>query len=268
MSLAIPYRSIPDMFPQRVAATPGARAFGYPTDDGGVGWLTWAEVGDRADRDRRRPARPRRRPEDRVAILANTRLEWVLADLGIMCAGAATTTVYPTTEPEDAAFILADSGSKVLIAENADAGRQDRRRRPARPHPRRAHRRRRRDGRRVPVAHPGRAGGRGARARWPRDPDLVDARSPTASRPDHLATLIYTSGTTGRPRASSCCTAAGAGRASRRRELGPAHAGRPAVPVAAAVALVRQDAALRHHPRRPADLCGRPRRQARREPGA
>ena len=42
-----------------------------------------------------------------MAIAANTRVEWVLADLGIMCAGAATTTIYPTTEAKDAAFILA-----------------------------------------------------------------------------------------------------------------------------------------------------------------
>lgn len=32
-------------------------------------------------------------PEDRVAIASSTRYEWVLADLAIMCAGAATTTV-------------------------------------------------------------------------------------------------------------------------------------------------------------------------------
>ncbi|MEK8109982.1 AMP-binding protein [Micromonospora sp. M12] len=64
--------------------------------------------------------------EDPVAILANTRLEWVIADLGIMCAGGATTTVYPTTEPADATFIIADSGSKVLFAENqAQAAKVD-----------------------------------------------------------------------------------------------------------------------------------------------
>jgi len=43
------------------------------------------------------------RPEDRVAIAASTRLEWVLADFGILCAGAATTTVYPTTPAADVA---------------------------------------------------------------------------------------------------------------------------------------------------------------------
>ena len=56
--------------------------------------------------------------EDRVAIASGTRIEWILADLGIMCAGGATTTVYPTTQHEDVAFILADSESKVVFAED------------------------------------------------------------------------------------------------------------------------------------------------------
>ncbi|HIT76992.1 MAG TPA: long-chain fatty acid--CoA ligase [Candidatus Avipropionibacterium avicola] len=57
-------------------------------------------------------------PEHRVAIASNTRIEWVLADLGVMCAGAATTTVYPTTKPEDVGYILSDSESRVLFAED------------------------------------------------------------------------------------------------------------------------------------------------------
>jgi long-chain acyl-CoA synthetase len=57
-------------------------------------------------------------PEDRVAIASNTRLDWILADLGVLCAGAATTTVYPTTSTEDVHHILGDSQSKVVIAED------------------------------------------------------------------------------------------------------------------------------------------------------
>ena len=56
--------------------------------------------------------------EDRVAIASATRMEWVLADLAVMCAGGATTTVYPTTQHEDVSFILSDSGSKVVFAED------------------------------------------------------------------------------------------------------------------------------------------------------
>src|SRR5262245_49317712 len=120
MALEIPYRSIPDMFLRRVAATPDDRAFGYPRDDGGPGWLTWSEVGQRATAIAAGLIGLGVAPEDRVAILASTRLEWVLVDLGVMCAGAATTTVYPTTGAEDTQFILTDSGSKLLVAEDAE----------------------------------------------------------------------------------------------------------------------------------------------------
>src|SRR4051812_14883892 len=116
--LQVPYRSIPDMFLQRVAATPDARAFASP-GAAGPQWMTWRQVGDRAGAIAAGLHALGVVPEGRVAIACNTRVEWVLCDLGIMCAGAATTTVYPTTEPRDAAFILRDSGSRVLIAEDA-----------------------------------------------------------------------------------------------------------------------------------------------------
>ena len=53
-----------------------------------------------------------------MAIASSTRIEWVLADLGIMSAGAATTTVYPSTTPDDVSYILSDSGSRVVFAED------------------------------------------------------------------------------------------------------------------------------------------------------
>jgi long-chain acyl-CoA synthetase len=56
--------------------------------------------------------------EDRIGIASATRLEWILADLAILCAGGATTTVYPSTNAEDTAYILADSGSKIVFAED------------------------------------------------------------------------------------------------------------------------------------------------------
>jgi long-chain acyl-CoA synthetase len=200
MALEIPYRSIPDMFFQRVAATPDQRAFGYPSPDGaGQTWLTWSQTADRAKAIAAGLRGLGIGSEDRVAIAANTRLEWVLADLGIMCAGGATTTVYPTTEAEGAAYIVRDSGSKVVVAEDttqlaklagADLpdlthivlidGEPD----PEATNPAQ-----------LTLAELER---RGAEA-LAGDPALVD-RAVEAVAPDHLATLIYTSGTTGRPK--------------------------------------------------------------------
>jgi long-chain acyl-CoA synthetase len=200
MALEIPYRSIPDMFFQRVAATPDQRAFGYPTPGGaGQTWLTWSQTADRAKAIAAGLRGLGIGPEDRVAIAANTRLEWVLADLGIMCAGGATTTVYPTTEAEGAAFIVRDSGSKVVVAEDATQvaklagadlpdlthivlidGEPD----PDAANPAQ-----------LTLAELER---RGAEA-LTGDPALVD-KAVEAVAPEHLATLIYTSGTTGRPK--------------------------------------------------------------------
>jgi long-chain acyl-CoA synthetase len=118
----LPYRSIPDMFARRVAETPDRRAFACPAPDdaGDPVWLTWQQTADRVHAIAAALHDLGVRTEDRVAILSNTRVEWILADLGGMCAGAATTTVYPTTEPTDAEYIVRDSGSVVLFAENAE----------------------------------------------------------------------------------------------------------------------------------------------------
>ena len=57
-------------------------------------------------------------PEQRVAIASNTRIEWLYVDLAIMCAGAATTAVYPSTAADDVAFILFDSDTRIVFAED------------------------------------------------------------------------------------------------------------------------------------------------------
>ena len=56
--------------------------------------------------------------EQRVGIASSTRYEWILADLAIMCSGAATTTVYSSTNASDTAYILADSECRVVFAED------------------------------------------------------------------------------------------------------------------------------------------------------
>jgi long-chain acyl-CoA synthetase len=199
MTLEVPYRSIPDMFLKRVAASPDARAFGYPTpDESGQEWLTWSQVADRAKAIAAGLRSFGVGSEDRVAIMANTRLEWVLADLGIMCAGGATTTVYPTTEAADATYILRDSASKVVFAEDASqVAKLTGADLPDLNHVVLL------DGEAAPDATPPQvtlaqleAAGREALAD---DPTMIETIAETVE-PDHLATLIYTSGTTGRPK--------------------------------------------------------------------
>ncbi|MFJ8206095.1 AMP-dependent synthetase/ligase [Micromonospora chalcea] len=199
MALDVPYRSVPDMFLKRVADSPDRQAFAHPApDDSGPVWLTWEQVGQRAKAIAAGLHGLGVGLENPVAILANTRLEWVLADFGIMCAGGATTTVYPTTEPDDAVYIIVDSGSKVLFAENpAQAAKIAGADLPALTHvvlfdgapdPAAA----------VPQLTLAELEERGAAA-LSAEPDLIDMLV-AGIGPDHLATLIYTSGTTGRPK--------------------------------------------------------------------
>ncbi len=105
------------MLLDQVAASGTKEAFRYLEDDRWVS-LTWSQTKDKAYQLAAGLLSLGIEREDRVAIAANTRMEWILADLAIMCAGGATTTVYPTTTHEDVAFILADSESKIIFAED------------------------------------------------------------------------------------------------------------------------------------------------------
>ncbi|MFT5433771.1 MAG: long-chain acyl-CoA synthetase [Myxococcota bacterium] len=58
------------------------------------------------------------RPQDRVGIISETRLEWSQADIAIVCTGAVTVGVYPTTTPEQCAYILAHAEVEVVFVED------------------------------------------------------------------------------------------------------------------------------------------------------
>lgn len=108
--LPTPAVSLARLFYDRVAASGGAEAFRRPTEDGGWTSVTWAQAADAVTVTAAGLLALGLRPEDRVAIASGTRMEWLYADLAIMCAGGATTAVYPTTSTADVGFILADSG--------------------------------------------------------------------------------------------------------------------------------------------------------------
>jgi long-chain acyl-CoA synthetase len=55
-----------------------------------------------------------------VAILSENRPEWLYADFGAQCMGMLGVGVYPTSSPEQLAYILQDSGARVLLVENQE----------------------------------------------------------------------------------------------------------------------------------------------------
>ena len=57
-------------------------------------------------------------PGERCSILANTRIEWLLADLGVLCAGGVSSGIYPTDSAEQVQYLCEDSDSVVLFVED------------------------------------------------------------------------------------------------------------------------------------------------------
>jgi long-chain acyl-CoA synthetase len=109
--------TVVESFRRRVTATPRLLAWQHRTKRG---WedLTWRDAGQRVRAISSGLTALGVKPGERVAILSGTRVEWILAALGILSAGAAITTIYPSNTPEECAFVLADSGSRALIVEN------------------------------------------------------------------------------------------------------------------------------------------------------
>ena len=58
--------------------------------------------------------------EDRVAILGDNRPEWVICHLAAMTAGGVTCGVYPTSAPDQVAYVVGHSESNVLFVENEE----------------------------------------------------------------------------------------------------------------------------------------------------
>ena len=81
--------------------------------------LSYADVGRAADEIADGLAALGMQAGDRVAILASTRAEWALADLGALWAGATVVPIYNTNAAEECQYVLAHSGSRVVFCEDA-----------------------------------------------------------------------------------------------------------------------------------------------------
>ncbi len=185
-------------FRERVAMSPDAEAFRFPVADGQP-WesLTWRQAGDRVEKLAAGLLALGIESEQRVGIAAGTRVEWIEADLAILAAGAATTTVYPSTMAEDVAYILADSASRIVFAEDDEQVQKLRDHKADLPELFKV------------VVFDGTTDGDWViglddlaalgEKHLATDADAV-TRATDAIDPHQIATLIYTSGTTGKPK--------------------------------------------------------------------
>jgi long-chain acyl-CoA synthetase len=190
-------RNVPEMLLQRLDDNPEKEAFRFKR---GGSWssLTWGQVGERVRHIAAGLRELGLEPGQRAAILAGTRVDWILADLGILAAGGVTSTIYPASTPAEVAYVVGDSESRIVFAEDDDQVaklvevRED-----------------------LPtVSHVVTIDGSAGHDGWVltlADLEARGAASEHASdesfreriasiQPEDLATLIYTSGTTGRPK--------------------------------------------------------------------
>lgn len=190
------FGSVVDMWHHRILSTGRETAFHYRLD------AAWHEMSwDKAGRISREIAHGLLAlgvaPEERCSLLSETRVEWILADLGILCAGAATTTLYPSSTRDECAHILADSESVVVFC--STWGQADKVLALADKLPQLRHIvlfEGEGDGNRVLSLADLRSRGRTYEEEYPEAYDMRVA----GIHGDHLASLIYTSGTTGVPK--------------------------------------------------------------------
>ncbi len=188
MVVAMPFTTLVELYREAFRAFPKPDAFRHKADDT---WYDTSSAEAQQAIERIAAALEARgiRPGDRVAILSENRLEWALADLGILTAGAATVPIYATLVAVQARHILADSQATLaLVSSRAQLEKV----------------------RSVQSELPALedvividdswqallAEGAVALAKDP----LRGVRLGDAVKPEDLATLIYTSGTTGNPK--------------------------------------------------------------------
>ena len=131
-------------------------------------------------------------PGDRVAILSNTRAEWTLADLGVMCAGAIVVPVYQTNSPDECLYVLDHSGATAIFCE--DDHQQGKLREIRKKLPKL---------RQIVLFEGDSEGAMTLEALRAGGADVTDeqlAERVDGADPDDTATIVYTSGTTGPPK--------------------------------------------------------------------
>ena len=108
------FRSIPDMLRSNAGEFDSRLALKY-RKQGVFVTLTYAAYYERVLMVSRGLGRMGVKPGDRIAILSENRVGWVIADMGILCLGAVTVPVYPTNTPEQIAYMLNHSGARMVF---------------------------------------------------------------------------------------------------------------------------------------------------------
>lgn len=112
LTLATRVRRFAEQDPYRVCMR--EKRFGIWQD------ITWADYWDKVELVGHGLYALGIRPGDRVGIHAENRPEWLFADVGIVAIRAITMGLYPTNPAPEVAYMLQDSGTRILIAEDQE----------------------------------------------------------------------------------------------------------------------------------------------------
>lgn len=115
----MPATTIIGRFHERVRTHPEKVALRHKRD--GV-WhdITWRSYGDSVRKMGKGLHALGFKAGDKMALLSGNRIEWHFADIGCLSIGGATAPVYTTNSPEQVAYIVGHSDSKVACVENVE----------------------------------------------------------------------------------------------------------------------------------------------------
>ncbi len=182
------------LFLRRCERTPGREAYRqYETAAGQWRSYTWRDMRSLVARWQSALAREGFAPGERVAVLLQNSVEWVCLDQAAQALGLVVVPLYATDSPENIAYILGDSGARLLLV--GEIGQWQALAPLRAQFPQLA--------RTLCVSACAEApAAAGVRLSFLADwlPDTAAALSVHAAAADALATIVYTSGTTGRPK--------------------------------------------------------------------
>jgi long-chain acyl-CoA synthetase len=110
-------KTIPEIYLKRLQLTPEGTAYSVKTN-GIYQPVTWKELNSKILGIYHSYKKTGIQSGDRVAILSNTRPEWLVADFANLCSGVVTIPIYQSNTVEDVAYLLNHSEAKLVFAED------------------------------------------------------------------------------------------------------------------------------------------------------
>jgi long-chain acyl-CoA synthetase len=190
-------QTIVERFWERVRSHPDKRALRYK-DQGQWQDISWRDYGDKVKQAGKALIAHGFTHGDKMALLSLNRPEWHIADLACLSVGGATAPVYVTNSPEQVAYVVGHSESKIACVQNNDQLEKILKTRSELPNLEKVV---------VFEGYQGDADGdfvitwEDFLAKGNQVDDATFDKAVADTKPEDLATFVYTSGTTGPPKA-------------------------------------------------------------------